>query len=576
MTSIRSTVTGVTQWLSGSVAHGIACRLSPPVMALALLAVPVQASKETGEVLDGEGFQHGEEWEDAAFLPAELTGRTEWAEQTGEEAGEPMRLSMDFKDADLKNVLKTFSQQTGVNVIAGEAIGDLKITVYVEDVTPMDALDRILDAADLTTERPPGSHIYVVKPKPEAAGEPEVAVETRVYRLKFARVSSSRLAVAAETLVSQTPFEASKAQATTLSTGSSAQPSNDSISGFGTGGGAGQEVGIDRAVGEVLTEHGKVTVDERTNSLIVTDAPENFPRIEAVLSALDVRTAQIMIEAEVLETSLAKAKDLGIKWGTSSEGDVFSFDPATRSTRLPFTRSGSEITAGTGIQFGTLDTKAAFAVLQALERDTNTKILARPKVLTLDNESALIRLTTLQAVGFQTTSGEATQTTSVTPERMTTGVILVVTPQVNEGGFITMLVEPSVTQVATARVTPPSNAGTVVDPKTRSARALVRIPNGETLVLGGLIDRTEEQVVQRVPILSDIPFMGEAFKKRETDRSESELIVFVTPRLLTEPALQVAVSGAPVSLGAGREQEPLESRQRVMEEWLNALEQTMR
>ncbi|MBI3312393.1 MAG: type II and III secretion system protein [Candidatus Omnitrophica bacterium] len=249
-------------------------------------------------------------------------------------------------------------------------------------------------------------------------------------------------------------------------------------------------------------------------------------------------------------------------------------------------------TALTSAQLGTLDASQAVAVLQALERDTDTKILARPKVLTLDNESAVIQLSTNQAIGFQSTTGEQTATTTATPERTTTGVVLTVTPQVNKDGFVTMLVEPSVTKVETAKVQPPTKVGgTVVDPKTRSARALVRIRQGETLVMGGLIDRSEQAVLKRVPGLSAIPVLGEAFKNREVDNSASELVVFVTPRIVAEPSEPEAVanaSPAPRSLASSavvrkptdkerpasvtREREQTKSRQDVMDDALNRLE----
>jgi len=504
------------------------------------------------------------------------------------EPGPQQLVSMDFQDADLKDVLKIFSQQTGINVIASEAVRGRTVTLYLEDVAVLDALDRILEAADLTYERPPGSQIYVVKPKPPEEA-PKIVTQTRVYRLKFARVSTSRLARAAEALGSQTPFEAQQLTALGLTgaTGGTTTGGTGITGGTSVGGTTGQagqaagqakEIGIDKIVEKLVSEEGEVAVDERTNSLVVTDLPENFPRIESVLNILDIRTAQILIETELLETTLSKLKDLGVEWGTGSEGSLLTITPAQRATKFPFfqledkqtflTRpSAPAFTTGGQIVAGVIDASQISAVLQALERDTDTKILARPKVLTLDNESAVIRLTSQQAVAVRTTVIAETGTTEKSPERMTTGIILVVTPQVNEGGFVTMLIEPSVTKTVPSEIDP-SN---IVDPKSRSARAMVRIRQGQTLVLGGLIDRSDKTVLQRVPILSGIPILGEAFKNREMSDSTSELIVFVTPRILAEPpGTQVASVGqAPFSI---REQETTPARQDVMEEVLKRLE----
>ena len=503
----------------------------------------------------------------------------------GRAGTDPGYVSMDFQDANLKDVLKVFSQQTGLNVIAGEEIADKTVTLYLEEVTALDALDQILSAAGLVYERAPGSQIYIVKSQPPPAA-PKTVLETRVYRLRFARVSTSRLAKAVEALGSVTPFEAQKltaigltatgGSATTGSTGgTSASGTGGTAS--GTGGATAQEIGIDKVIEKLLTDKGRVIVDGRTNSLVVTDVPDNFLRVEAVLKALDIRTAQILIETELLETTLTKLKDLGVEWGTGSSGTILTVSPAQRATKFPFfnledkqtflTRpSAPAFTTGGQITSGVIDASQINMVLQALEKDSDTKILARPKVLTLDNESAVIRLTSQQAVAIQSVTVSESGNILQTPERMTTGVILVVTPQVNEDGYVTMLVEPSVIKTVTSAI-----ASDIVDPKARSARALVRIRRGETLVLGGLIDRSESQTLRRVPILSGIPLVGEAFKNKQIDDTASELIVFVTPRILSEaPGTRVAAAG--LAPAAGREQERQSSRQDLIEQTLNRLE----
>ena len=516
------------------------------------------------------GRRHQADWLAVIMAALMWAHAAEAAKDLGEEEslGEPQRVSMDFKDANLKDVLKTFSQQTGINVIASEGIADKTITLYLEDVTVMDALDQILQAASLMYERAPGSQIYLVRPKPELPGDAQVATITRVYHLKFARVSSGRLARAAEALGAVTPLEASQ--------------TTQALSGVSGGGSAAasttKELGIDKVIEKLLTDVGKVVVDERTNSLIVTDIATNFPRIEAVLKTLDVQTAQVLIESEVLETSLGKVKDLGIEWGTGTEGNQATFTPGQRTLRFPMNLFRDEAVqsnnAPLSFTTSTLSAASAVGTLQMLQRDTDTKILARPKVLTLDNEAAVIKLTVNQAVGFVVTTGENSNTTSVEAERVTTGTILVVTPQVNPDGYITMLVEPSVTNVATSSVTPPANSGTFVDPRTRSSRAMVRVRNGDTLVLGGLINRTDEHTEQKVPVLGDIPLLGKIFRNSEVNDSASELIVFITPRIMEEStgvgSATAALSGPP--LPGGREQESLSGRGEAIEQRLNTLE----
>jgi type IV pilus assembly protein PilQ len=481
----------------------------------------------------------------------------------------PVRLSMEFQDAPLKDVLRVFSQQSGINVIASGEVSEALITLYFEDVAVMDALDQILRAGNLTYERPQGSDIYIVSAKMAEPAQAAPTLISRLYKLRYARISKAILTKAAAAFSSRTPYEAAKA-------------GDSEDAGGSSGGGTNETVGIDTVIQELLTEQGTVVVDTRTNSMIVTDVASNFPRIEAALATLDVRTPQILIDAELIETTLSKSKDLGVEWGTGSEGDLFSILPASRETRFPFSQmfgdqgrsrtDPPEITLGR-VTFGSTGTTSALAVLQALESDTDTKILARPKVLTLDNETAVIRLTSDEAIGLKTSAQQSTGTSSSEPERTKTGVILSVTPQINADGYITMLVEPAVTKTVASKLTNvPSTQATPRDPKTRSARTLVRIRSGDTLVLGGLIDRSEEVAFRRTPILSGIPIFGEAFKNQENSNNASELLVFVTPTIIDEPAVETtAVAVAPMSL---REQEPSgDVRGQSIEEALIAHEQ---
>ena len=489
-------------------------------------------------------------------LSAQASLTAEGTDETSAEAP-PIHLSMEFQGAKLSTVLKAFSKQTGINIIAGDDVADHPITVYFEDVAPLDALDQILAAGQLTYELPAGSNIYVVKPKPKAVTE--AALITRVYRLRYARVSESMFARTSAAMNELTPTEATAAVSATSS-------QSASLGRVGTG--------IDIILKELLTSRGKLVADPRTNSLVITDAPSNFPKIEAALAALDVKTAQILVDTELIETTLTKLKDLGVEWGTGQEGDMVNFSMGSRSTRFPFGFIGDRMAPGnpTALTTSTLNFASATAVLQALENDGDSKVLARPKVLTLDNESALIRLTSNETVGFKITT-DTQGKTQAEPERTTTGIILGVTPQVNDGGYLTMVVAPSVTTTVPTKVSPPAGAGSVRDPKTRGTHVSVRIHSGDTLVVGGLIDRENTHALRKVPILSGIPVVGEAFKNDEVNDLASELIVFVTPRILGDATANQVASATPAAGGA-REQEPgSSSRQDLIEQTLNRLEQ---
>lgn len=563
-------------------------------MSIALLSGVVDAHQDPS----GEATSPGPAPE-ALASEQRTAGAAHEDQPGGEEPEGAVRVSMEFQNALLKDVLKAFSQQTGLNVVAEAAIGEKAITLYLEDVAPLDALEQILRTYNLTYERPVGSDIYIVKAATATAGPSVPRTITRLYHLKYARVSKSVLAKAAAAFGARTPFEGSSLGTTGTTSGgggggSSSSSGGGSISsyssttassttagsgGAGAAGGGADSVGLDVVLKTLLTTDGSVIVDERTNSLLVTDVVDNFPRLEGALTALDVRTPQILVEVEILETTLSKVKDLGIEWGTT--GNLATFTPGSRKTRFPFgwlpDSEAPTHTSADQFSLSTLDASSSKGVLQALETDTDTKILARPKVLTLDNESAVIRLSADEAVGFKTTTGGLTATTvSAEPERQTTGVILVVTPQTNADGYITMLVEPSVTKTVASKISPPSGQATPRDAKTRSTRTLIRLRSGDTFVVGGLIDRSEEESMKRVPLLSSIPLLGEVFKNRETNNSTSELIVFVTPRLLEEPAVTHVASAPRAWPSELREQEPAGGQPSTlndaMEQALDALE----
>lgn len=525
--------------------------------------------------------EHGAEAADASSDQPSGAGNVA-AEGVSEDGG-PLRIAMNLQDAQLRDVLKVFSQQSQLNIIAAKEIEDQRVTLFLKDVGVQDALSQILRANNLVAERLPDSDIYVVKrlPAPVESGPPPVETITRIYKLKYAHVSNSILQGAMNALVrGSSPFEASQARLLHAGSGS----------GTAIGGGSGTSVagssqGIDHVIERLLTESGKLVADDRTNSLIITDVPANFPRLEAAIQQLDVATKQVLIEVEVVETTLGKAKHLGIEWGTGNEGTLLSITPASANTTFPFqyrsgwfglfrsagNRSAGAPVATAGTQ-GTVGTNNLLMTLKALEQDTDTRILARPRVMTLDQQSAVIRLTENTAISINstTTTGGATST-ATTVERSLTGIILSVTPQINADGTVTMLVEPTINRPVASSLT---NAGqAVLNPKERSARAVVRIKEGNTFVLGGLIDRQEKTALRKVPVLGDIPLIGGAFRKLDVDNSDTELLVFITPHILREDRLAADVS---MDLRRSREQEGLASREAVIENALNTQEQQRR
>ncbi len=407
-------------------------------------------------------------------------------------------ISMDFKDAELKDVLKIFSQQSGLNFISSEGVENKKITLYLDKVSVEDALNTILKANSLSYEQPGGSNIIMIKEMIVA----EVETLTRVYQLNYAKAEAVK-----------DLFEKMRDK------NSGTRPAN-----------AETAESIPMKTSGLLTQYGKVVADTRTNSLIVTDIPSQFSAIEETLARLDEATPQVMIEAEILETTVNNIDKLGVEWADT----IAIFTGPKQTTKFPFTKHDfpAGVDKTTGMSYGTISMAGFTASLKMLRTDKGTKILARPRVLTLNNETAQINLTAKTAVSsITTTLGTTGDNIQTSAERMDTGVLLKVTPQVNKDDYVTMVLEPSVTTPVKSTY---FTGAEYVDPHTRSVKTTVRVKDGDTLVIGGLINTEDTETIKKVPILGDIPLLGYLFKNTNKDKTDKELIIFITPHIFKD------------------------------------------
>ncbi len=314
----------------------------------------------------------------------------------------------------------------------------------------------------------------------------------------------------------------------------------------------------------VLTKEGQVQLDPRTNSMIVTDIPEVFPQVEQIITELDRKAPQVMIEAQIVEIDSTRSKDLGLEWG-GARGELASFTGGQRDTSFPMqlprdlarTRfldpvtnvvsnigtAGGAVAAGatapilfqSSLKTSILDLTQLRITLRALVSRSEARFLGKPKILTLNNKPAVIQIATNQAVSIQqqlSTVGGSLGTQAQTAERVQTGLVLRVTPQVNKEGYITMLIQPSFTDVQESVIS--SSAQKFFDPISRGASTLVRIKNAQTLVLGGLLSSTESKVVRKLPFFGYIPLIGWLFTSVSTTRRNSDLVIFITPTIVSD------------------------------------------
>jgi len=392
-------------------------------------------------------------------------------------------ISMDFQDVPFKQLLKVFSQQARMNFVASENIQDKKVTLYLDKVTVEDALNTILGANGFTLEKKEGVNIFMVKD----AGVSDVTLQTKIYKLNYAAVS-----------------------------------------GAGVGEGDSSE-GIEKIIQGLISANGKVIVDSRTNSLIITDMPPSLIKIEEVLKELDVKTLQVMISAEIMEVSVDTLKRLGIEWGTST-GGLMTYGAGSRSTYWPFERSlfkGATLTNTVGsVSFTDFS-----AVVQAIKTDSTTQYLARPRLLTLNNRAAEMKITKNAAVATQTVTASqgSAPVTTTSLERYEVGTTLKVTPHINKDDYITLTIEPEV-----SRVKESSFGSGNFDPLKRSSKTSIMVKDRETIVIAGLISREDSDSNRKVPLLGEVPILRAAFNRDAKQGSDTEILVFITTQIIRE------------------------------------------
>lgn len=453
--------------------------------------------------------------------------------------GKTGRVSMDFENTALKNVLKAFSRQTGISFIANDIIESKKVTVFLNDVSIENALASILEANGLLYERQEGN-VYLIKP----AGKDVIKTITKVYKLCYLSVykmAGKDEAMGATTSSMTVIGSPAIAEAGSIATSTANAPAPSPAS----SGESGKTI-ID-VVRSLMSKYGRIVPDRRNNSLIITDIPDVFPGIEKTIKELDVEPLQIMIQAEIVETTTSALKRIGLEYGnatylakitytgssSSSEGKASTTNP-TFPTAFPFTENfikdvyNTSLAASKMFSYGTIRVSDTDIVLKMLAQDEDTKYLSRPKIMTLNNEMAIIKIGANTAVGKTSSSVTQTGETISTAERSVTGITLKVTPQVNEKGDIFMNIEPSVSRAKASAFF----STEFMDPSYRSAMSTVMVRDGETIVVGGLIEADDTKATRKIPILGDIPIVGVLFTSRSKTREDTELLIFISPHIV--------------------------------------------
>jgi general secretion pathway protein D len=321
----------------------------------------------------------------------------------------------------------------------------------------------------------------------------------------------------------------------------------------GTGGGAGG--GTTPSAQE--SKNAQIWSDPANNALVITAPPKVMRQINDIIDKLDIRRAEVLVEAIIVDVNMTKSAELGVNWATweQSNGQVIPgatfLTPVGGATLVDLANAISS--GGTNIN-SALETGATLAIgrvaqngmsfaamLRALRSDTDSNIVATPSAVTMDHQEATIKV--VEEVPFVTgqyTSGSTVTNGQVSPfqtiQQIEVGTILKITPQINEGDAVVLKIDIESSSV----IATPSGASGITTSK-RSVTTNVLIENGGIIVLGGLISNEYDRSKSQVPLLGSIPLLGELFKDHSASQTKSNLMIFLRPQIMqngTETAIE--------------------------------------
>ena len=430
------------------------------------------------------------------------------------------KLSLNFQNIEVRSLLQVIADFTNFNIVTSDSVTGA-VTLRLQDVPWDQALDIILQAKGLGMRKT--DNVIWIAPKDEIIAKEKLELESQaaVLNLEPVRTQSFQMNYAkAEDIAKQL-----------------------------TAGGGGE-----KSSGRTLSSRGSATADPRTNQLFVTDVASRLEQVLQLLQKLDVAVRQVMIEVRIVEANDNFGKSLGVKFGggdlRAQRGGDGGYQ-LSGNNRVAFGQSYSDVIASsgaggavnTGGSFVNLPaiqpfggTPASFGVsifnamanrflnleISALEADNKGRLVSSPRVVTSDGKKALIKQG--EQIPYQNCTGDSGCTT----EFKDASLRLQVTPQITPEGTIIMDLDVS----KDSRGENAGNAGPAINQKNVVTQVLV--DNGGTVVIGGIFELEETNDEAKVPFFGDLPVVGNLFKNRSKLERKKELLVFVTPRIITD------------------------------------------
>ncbi|MDM1755289.1 type IV pilus secretin PilQ family protein [Acinetobacter towneri] len=442
------------------------------------------------------------------------------------------KISLDFQDIEVRRVLQLLADFTGVNMVAADTVQG-NITLRLKDVPWDQALDIILKSKNLDKRR--NGNVIWIAPVSELIKAEEEEAKAIAQSVKLAPLQTEYIQL---NYAKAADIEKLITEGKNASNSRSGSNTNDPLG---------------DSVGSLLSPRGTVSVDPRTNTLIINDTSAKIDQIRQMIDLLDVSVKQVMIEARIVRATTDFTKEMGVKWGILSQGitnnnhllvggsDTTLWnlrepeqDDATGGWKYDIERPqnlnvdlGVTSTGASRIAFGLISLSDFMLDLElsALQADGYGEVISTPKILTADKQNAKVASGT--QIPYQSSEGGGVNAVSTT-EFIDATLSLDVTPSITPDGKVQMQL--NITSDSPGAATP---TGQLTINK-NAVNTNVLVDNGETVVLGGIFEQQTANSQTKVPFLGDIPYIGRLFRKDVKSENKRELLIFVTPRIVND------------------------------------------
>jgi len=465
------------------------------------------------------------------------------SDNTGQPLSDPRlskRTSLDLRDINISEAVKYLGDKAGMNVAVGKNVQG-RANITLKNVSVRDALDIVLLSNDLAVELR-GEIIYVMTAKEYEDLHGEKWADPRrvnVFKISYARptdvlavLSTLKSKVgnviadndSGTVVIMDSPEKIGQMRAAILSMDQESATKVFTLKYTSA-------KMIEAAIQSLIDGKGigSVKADEKTNKIIVTTLSSRMSEIEKIIGDLDKKTMQVLIESKIAKVTLSPGHEMGVDWrAIVNEGRKGALDISMKFPVASTVADYGKIVTGVGDYSGTI---------KLLETMGETKILSSPRIVAVQNQEANIMVGTREAYVTQAvTQGTTTSTTADSVTFIDVGVKLHVTPLINDDGFITMKIRPEVSQVSSTLTT--YNADGTIRTQvpivsTTNADTTVVVKDGNTVIIGGLMENSEKNNSEKMPWFGDLPLLGNAFKKIHKEADKTELVVFLTPHIIS-------------------------------------------